>query len=83
MKYALAVRLPFDADPAADAIDMSACEDGLHSIWLIGDGLGEECAGLRWIYEVRALALVTWLEVRELTCLVAILGRPGTHSKRQ
>ena len=72
----LAIYSSFDANPAPNAIFMTSSEDRLHGVTFVRDGLGEEGARDGRVYEVRALVLVTRLEVRQLAGLVAVLGSP-------
>lgn len=59
----LAFHTTGDGDPAADAILVPVREGGVLGVSLVGDGLREECACVRRVHEVGALALVPRLEV--------------------
>ena len=55
---------------------MASSEDRLHGVTFVRDGLGKEGARNGRVYEVRALVLVTRLEVCKLAGLIAVLGSP-------
>ena len=75
----LAVYAPLDADPTPDAFFMARSEDRLHGVTFVRDRLGEEGARNGRVYEVRAVVLVTRLEVCELAGLITIFGGPDTQ----
>ena len=75
----LAVYAPLDANPTPDAFFMARSEDRLHGVTFVRDRLGEEGARNGRVYEVRAVVLVTRLEVCELAGLITVFGGPDTR----